>query len=148
MKKTIITYLITSFILFIISLFIQGAIDLVDGDTYYAIKYAHVFMFGSALFTLYTLILWIIRGLEKKTSSWLNWIHYIGSVICITAIGFVLKSIVVEPGRYTDYSVYSDFENNYSTIDLSQWLVVATLTFVAIQILFLVNVFRVFLIRK
>lgn len=142
---------LTAIMFFVSRFFCNGSYDIAFNDSYYVIRHADFNTIIATVFAFFTLIMWGVYKLNRPLITVLNWIHYSITVLCFISIPLIVKSMFIQaqPRRYYDYnSVYAEFEKQEYNISLDEWLTFVVILLVFIQLLFVFNVFRAFMIKR
>jgi len=141
-------YVIPGMVCFLLSLFATDALDIAIHDTYFVIAFSQVLGIAGYFYLCCAAIILGIRVSKRKWSPWLHWIHYVVCVpgFIVTAILCVWASDAHEP--YRDYSVADEVQSYNQESAIMLLITALCVMFLLVQLLFLVNVIRAFVLPK
>lgn len=148
MLKIIFIHSITAGILFALSFFVSGSLDIAVYDTYFVISYAYLIIIMAVLFVIFALTTWIIHQIERKLSPILNGLHYALTCLCVATLVIFLYYPTHQSRAFQDYSVLHDVEYHQPITNSYEWITKVIVILIITQFLFLINVYRAFVIEK
>lgn len=141
-------YAITALVFLIIGFVIPGSFEIIDHETFYVVAKSHLLFILAIVYFFFALTLWGISRINRRLSNVLNWIHYLGTMICIIVVSIFMNNVSHKPNTFSDYSVLIEletFENQDITIE---WISAFIAVLILFQLVFIGNVIRAFLIKK
>ncbi len=143
-------YFLVGIIFILTSFSTSESLDIAVNDTYYVIAKRHIYIELGFAFIVFAGIIWTFKRINRSLNKTVLLIHFL--ITTVTMISFVgLVFLIIErsmPKRYTDYSVYDEFNSTSTDFDLNFWLMVVLIVGVLAQVLFVVNMVLSFFKRN
>lgn len=118
----------------------EGTLDLANHDTYYVINDQHVFRMLALLFFGFGLIHWLIEKVKIQLNRKLSFVHFVLSVLTLLSVLFIYFEYEVKSQpRYSDYSVYGEFETVETNLQFNFVAAGILVLFLITQVVFLVS---------
>jgi len=143
-------YLLVGIIFILMSFTASESFDLVIKDTYYVIENGDIYIVIGLAFIVFAGTIWMFKRINRSLNKTVLWIHLLTTTITlISSLGLVFLMIERSmPKRYTDYSVYNEFKATSTEIDFNLWLMLAVVTCLLAQVLFVGNMIFALVPRK
>lgn len=146
--KIVFAYGLTAIIFLVFGIFSEGNYDIAIDDTYIVIAKFQINILIAVLFGFFTIVSWTINAIYRRLSPILNWIHFGITASGIVFIKLMMYDLAAHSNSFKDYSVFEEFNEYESEISINIWISIIFILLIVIQLLFISNVIRSFLIKR